>query len=85
MKGEESVYLFSKVTIELCNSKLRYQQRKRHRYQWSRRGSPETDPHKHAQLRSKSKPNGGTRAVATDEAYIDILWGGKLNLHQKST
>lgn len=42
MKGEESVYLFSKVTIELRNSKLCYRQRKRHRDQWSRRGSPET-------------------------------------------
>lgn len=70
MKWEESVYLFSKFTIELRNSKLCATGRGRDTEinEWNRRGNPETDPHKYAQLRSKSKSNGGTSAFSTNEA-----------------
>ena len=57
MKWEESVYLFSKFTIELRNSKLCATGRGRDTEinEWNRRGNPEIDPHKYAQLRSKSQ------------------------------
>lgn len=50
MKGEESVYLVSRLKLQFKYTVVQYSWKDKHINQWKRVKSPEIDPHNNAQM-----------------------------------
>lgn len=50
MKGEESVYLVSRLKLQFKYTVVQYSWKDKHINQWKRVKSPEIDPHNNAQI-----------------------------------